>query len=267
MNKKNNIYTIRQTSRACGIGRTTLQRMESDGLITPYSKGENNYRYYDAKSISDINKVNLFHECGFSHRELQELMSDQENALPGFEKMLQDRINVLYFNLENIRAATRAEGPPECAFINIPDLNCYVKDEQGDYSEGSMYEVISGSIDELVSKGYVTNKYYTPFMMLDNPGLFKGEFSSGAANFRVCSPVTTETNGKDIITIPGGRALTFTFIYRKQDAKESFLYLLSELEREGLTPKGTPRVEALFNPLKALEGSDKRIILRLCIMC
>ena len=46
-NKKNDYYSIREAAKACGIGRTTLQRLTDDNLIKPAMIGENKYHYYN----------------------------------------------------------------------------------------------------------------------------------------------------------------------------------------------------------------------------
>ena len=265
MSNTKNLYTIRQASHSCGIGRTTLQRMEEDGMVEPAFIGENKYHYYDAKTIYDINMLTLFQECGFSRTELRKIRA-MDDPLKAFEKILQNRINVLTFNLQNVKAASRADLPPEFVLMDIPDLTCFVTEGKATYSLNTMYKLVSTSIDKVVQKGLLTNKYYTPFLILRNLSQGGPSSKGSSSYYSMCIPIADHRDIAGIQTIKGGHALAVTFVYKEGLGKEYIRLLYNELERSGLEPKSSLRAEALFNPLTPRYDKSKRMLLRLSVM-
>ncbi len=256
-------FSIRQTARACGIGRTTLQRLTDCGLIKPAEIGENSYHYYNAKNIYDINTIKLLSECGFTRTELSSLdMSD--SSMTSFADELQDKINILTFAMENLRDASLRK--PEEAFriIKLPDLICYSEEIPEAHGFYKMSSFVEKALSEVVTRGIQTNQYYPPFTEVDSD-----EFMNGNADthyrLRVMIPLQGKVSGPGIETAPGVTALSVTYKYQPGTSLIYFTMVKNELKARGLSPKGAPRIEALFNPFVNDENSQDNIALRLSI--
>ncbi len=51
--KERKLFTINEVSRACGLSRTTLIRLEESGFFTPYRVDpDTGYRYYDTYNVT-----------------------------------------------------------------------------------------------------------------------------------------------------------------------------------------------------------------------
>ena len=259
--KKN--FSIRQTANACGIGRTTLQRLTDNGLIKPAEIGENRYHYYNAKNIYDINTIQLLSECGFTHRQLTSLdLSD--SVMQTFANELQDKINILTFAMENLRDASDNDPRAAIKIINIPEMDCYVLQSTTIYDFETMSKLVETALGSCVEAGFKINKYYPPFTILDNEKLFT-EHALRSHKCTVCIPLTAGNKGEGIRIIPQVSVLSVTYKYAEGNSRTFYKMLKDEIQRRGMTPQGPTRIEALFNPFINDERSATNIALRLSI--
>ena len=257
-------YSIRQTARSCGIGRTTLQRLTDSGLIRAASIGENRYHYYSAKNIYDINTINLLSECGFTHKQLSSSdMTDE--VMQSFADELQDKINILHFAMENLRDASHSNSKENIRLIKIPDLRCYSVGSNTAYSLKYMSSLVETVLGEVIHKGLKTNRYYPPFIILDNMDFMADGLMDRDYECTVCIPLDGKAMDPAVVTIPHITALSTTYKYKKDLSAERFVMLRDELERLDLVPKGKVRAEALFNPFINDEESYTNIALRISV--
>ena len=262
--KNNGFFSIREAARACGIGRTTLQRMSDDKLIKPAMVGENKYHYYNSKNIYDINMIQLMHECGFSKKELKALNMSPE-IMGAFANRLQDKINMLTFNMENLRAVSLSGHPTGVKILNIPELRCYCMDTNLDYGITEMASHVDEALHETIRKGYETNRYYPPFLIPEPENFLYDDPTGKKYRCKVCIPVISKTADPKIEVLPAVKALSVTFLYKKGENRKYYKMLTDELEDLGLKPASNPRFEALFNPFNYEDDSINSIALRISV--
>ncbi len=264
--KKNSIntYSIREAARACGIGRTTLQRMTDDNLIKPAKIGENKYHYYNSRNIYDINLIQLLHECGFSKKELKSLDMSPK-TMGAFADRLQDKINMLAFSMENLRAVSLSGNPTTVYTINIPELRCYTIKTDLDYGIIEMSNHVDDALHEAIKKGYETNRYYPPFIIPESENFLYDDPTDKKYKCKVYIPVITKTSDPSVETVPATKALSVTFHYTRGGNRTYYKMLTDELQDQGLKPASNPRFEALFNPFNLDEDPINKIALRVSI--
>ena len=78
-------------------------------------------------------------------------------------------------------------------------------------------------------------------------------------------PLEGKASGPGIEMVPGVTALSVTYKYHPGTSLVYFTLAKNELNVRGLSPKGDPRIEALFNPFVNDENSQDNIALRLSI--
>ncbi len=262
MKKNNHLFSIREAAKACGIGRTTLQRMTDEGLVPPAFIGENKYHFYDARSIYDINMVEFMSECGFTRKELQTMGMSAESKAE-FADKLQDKINILTFSMENLRAASFTD--TNVKIINIPSLTCCIGESDLPKSIREATLLVEDLLTETVRAGYHTNRYYPPFFIMKCEEysleyLTRHEFRSVC-----CIPVFPKSRDSKAVVIDSISALSITFPYDGQGVSEYVNLMYEEVNRRGVAPSDYPRVEALFNPFAYNAENRESIALRLSI--
>ncbi len=65
-----NTMSIGQLAKKAEVSNRTLRYYEELGLIHPFSRGENRYRYYDDSHIERIGTIKMLQEAGFSLKEI-----------------------------------------------------------------------------------------------------------------------------------------------------------------------------------------------------
>lgn len=262
MKKNNKLYSIREAAKACGIGRTTLQRMTDEGLVPPAFIGENKYHFYDCRSIYDINMLELMSECGFTRKEIGSIGLSPD-SMAEFASKIQDKINILNFNLENLRAASITDNTFKV--INIPSLTCCTMQRKTPRNIEEMYDLIETLLSDTVKDGYHTNKYYPPFLILKCEEFSPEYYSSRNYDTVCCIPVLSKSKDTGISNTDPVTALSITFQYSVKPIKHYFDLLNRELRDRDLAAKGYPRLEALFNPFPFKDGTRNSLSMRLSV--
>jgi MerR family transcriptional regulator, Zn(II)-responsive regulator of zntA len=63
-------FSIGQLAKRANVSNRTLRYYEELGLITPKSRGENRYRYYDDSHLSRLNTIKMLQDAGFALKEI-----------------------------------------------------------------------------------------------------------------------------------------------------------------------------------------------------
>lgn len=95
--KTKNSNSIIQVAKLTGVSTSLLRKYEREGLLNPKRKEENQYREYDAESISRILGIRQFRKLGIPLKEIEELLGGdnlQKNliSLQKYRNKLLDQI-------------------------------------------------------------------------------------------------------------------------------------------------------------------------------
>jgi len=71
--QKSDQLTVSQFAKLSGLTRTTLSFYDRMGLISPASRGSNNYRYYDSEQLVHINLIRTFQAFGMPIEEIKRM--------------------------------------------------------------------------------------------------------------------------------------------------------------------------------------------------
>lgn len=95
-------YTVKELAKISGVSVRTLHWYDEIGLLKPFSKGTNNYRYYEEQQLLRLQQILFFKELGFALNDIQKLLSqndfDNIKVLNAHRKILENEI-VLKNNL------------------------------------------------------------------------------------------------------------------------------------------------------------------------
>ncbi len=67
------IFSISKFAKYAGVTRETLHFYDKIGLLSPITRGENNYRYYSSDQLAVANVIRSLQESGMSLAEIKEL--------------------------------------------------------------------------------------------------------------------------------------------------------------------------------------------------
>lgn len=90
------VYTVKELAKISGVSVRTLHWYDEIGLLKPFAKGTNNYRYYKKQQLLRLQQILFFKELGFPLNDIQNLLSqndlDNIKALHAHRKILEDEI-------------------------------------------------------------------------------------------------------------------------------------------------------------------------------
>jgi MerR family transcriptional regulator, thiopeptide resistance regulator len=68
------IYSIKKLADLAGVSVRTLHYYDEQGLLKPQSRNRNGYRYYDDKTVMQLQQIMFFRELGFSLKEVKKII-------------------------------------------------------------------------------------------------------------------------------------------------------------------------------------------------
>jgi len=90
-------YRVKELANISGVSVRTLHWYDEIGLLKPFVKGANNYRYYEKEQLLRLQQILFFKELGFTLNEIQNLLSqndfDNIKALNEHRKILENEID------------------------------------------------------------------------------------------------------------------------------------------------------------------------------
>lgn len=79
------LYTIKKLAKISGVTVRTLQYYDKIGLLKPFLKGANNYRYYKEEQLIKLQQVLFFKELDFSLNDIKTLI--EQNAFDNIKSL------------------------------------------------------------------------------------------------------------------------------------------------------------------------------------
>ncbi len=119
------LFSIKEASKASGVSRTTLIRLEKSGLLTPYRIDEQTgYRFYDAQNVAEVGQYQLMQTLGLSREEIADFYN-QKYDTSAFLQEQQEKLNRMQNVLEEIKIRHDPSHHFSYSFIDLPKTVCY----------------------------------------------------------------------------------------------------------------------------------------------
>ena len=215
------LFSIREAARACGVGRTTLLRMEECGFLTPYCiDKKTGYRYYDAQNIAQIGQYQLLQELDLTRSEITDIYY-QNIDISEFIRTQREKINRLQHLLNTLEMRTTQSRDIKISFIDLPEIMCYCKTESNHTLESAeTFAYITHQ--QAIKEGYrmIGQEPMFLFAKSNSSHAFEGEHPEN--EITVCLPVIpTNSSDSNLQTFPKCRAFSMIGY-----GEYSILYLL-----------------------------------------
>lgn len=93
-------YSINHLCKQFSLSRSTLLYYDSIGLLSPSSRGHNNYRRYSSEDVKRLEQICMYRQTGISLAEIKSILEASEGTI---KEVLEKRLNVLNNEIEIIR--------------------------------------------------------------------------------------------------------------------------------------------------------------------
>lgn len=260
----NELFTIRQVCKSCGLSRATLLRLEERGLLAPASiNPETGYRWYDNFNVSQIMQVKLFLDIGMTYDDIA--LYYRSN---GTSRELMERMETKYLLFkrayEEIKLRVDKQEHLSFEFVDLPEYVCCARRARGTTSEEhywTMYHLNS----EVVEKGYRPLASEPLFVIKERTDFLEGTFEEREEDYVCCIPLEPEGAPEEAVVYPACRAFSCLGYGSYAQVPELLNALGREIRARGLKPAGYVRVLGLVAPYTGRDISADNYVTRLAL--
>ena len=264
--EKEKLFTIAQAANACGISRSTLLRMEDEGLLAPALHEDGQYRYYSTVNVLQALQIYNMHRLGLTRREIRPVVDTPDEIGSVIERLESMRDNLSTI-ITHLKKRSLQDPSAVTELLQIPETLCYIKGYELPGGRYNLREYLMETITEAVNAGCRLNADSGPFMRVFRPDLAEGKFTPGLYRYNFCVPIRSHPKGcENIGTVQSRQILSVTWHGRVTDLPDRTLTLAEEARDMGLTPSGWFHVIlVLLNAPAATEDERSHILQLGCI--
>lgn len=119
------LFTVSELARACGVSRATLIRIEECGVLTPcHINPETGYRYYNAYNAAQVGQYLLLQSLGLTREEIAEFYYQKADNT-AFLKAQRKKLDRMQRVLEELEARNRGVLGISFSYIDLPEQTCF----------------------------------------------------------------------------------------------------------------------------------------------
>lgn len=267
MKNNDKLYTINQAATYCSTSRSTIMRMEKEGILKPaYVNEDTGYRYYGTKEILRIIRNLSLSSVGVTHRELADYYSgteSYENLLESLEKKEKELRDLLAI----LRAQTGQEMHLHTASFDFPATYCYTKVLKGVTRPSSVRSHLWETIDETIEKGFSLKRELHPFVSVNAERFLKSDFELLPYDYTVNVPILWkgEEIPENVLFYPKCHTISALLYGGNKDIAEAFSRLGEQVSFHHFIPSGDARVTSIVNSYPGEEIPMEYWVSRVCI--
>ena len=262
---KKKYLTINQLANACSTSRSTLLRMEKDGILEPaYINPENGYRFYDGASVLRVVRNLTFQELGFTHKELRNYYQDAqcyENLL----ESLQQKMKIMEYNMESIRLQLREEKHLSISRFFFPEVYCYTYELKNHIMTDSMRSYIWKALNDALYEGYSVNRRIQPFVMINLREMKNNDYNNIGYDYTICIPVIPNSKSQGLLHLTETQTLSTIVYGGTSDMMDAFAKIQQEEADNNLDVSPMARIIAAVNSYPGEEIPREYWALRVCV--
>lgn len=250
-NDKKKMFRIAEAASACGISRSTILRMEENGLLVPaYIDPSSGHRYYDNHNISRIIEIENLKYMGIGAEKIADYFASGGDA-EVLLAPLEEKLSMLQRSVEELQLRTGRRGNFFSDIIDLPEYICCVSTHEG-MTVPQKYTAMYNFYGECVSRGYILGREPL-FCISERRDYLRGEISEDPFTFHVCVPVSKKEAPAEAVVFPACKALSVLYLGSYKDVNLMWLALGKEVRERNLTPAGYPRVMGIVAPYTGRE--------------
>ena len=236
--EKEELFTIAQAANACSVSRSTLLRMEDEGLLTPALHEEGKYRYYNTVNVMQAMQIYALHRMGLTHKEIRPIVDtpDEIGSVIAQLEYLRDNMDRI---ITDLKKRTLQDPTAVTELLQLPETLCYIKTYDVEGGRYDLRQYLMDAITESIRRGCRLNWDRSPFLRVYRPDLAEGRFTPGLYKYYACVPIQGYPKGcRNIEAVWPRQILSVTWHGQVNDLTDRTLTLAEEAKSRGLVPTG-----------------------------
>ena len=259
------LFSIHEFSRACGVSRASLLRMEECGFLTPYRiDPETGYRYYDAHNAAEVGQFQLLQTLGLSRREITDYYYEKYSNLD-FLKQQRIKLNRMQRVLEELELRSDPSCQFSFSFLELPDITCYCDTEKFTSLEDSETFFYKTHM-ESIGAGFQMDGMEPLFGLSDNEFHMSDNFSAISSKTTACIPIVApDHQDPHVITFKATHAFSCLAKGDYSIIPELCVRFWKEIDQRNLNPAGRARFIGLVSPYSGKHIQQDKYCYRLLV--
>ena len=263
--KEEKYFTIAQAANACGISRSTLLRLEDEGLLTPAIHENGQYRYFSTENVLQAMQITALHRMGLTRRDIRPIVETPEN-IDGIIAQLEDLRGKIDLAITDLKKRTLQDSSTVTELLELPETLCYMKayDVEGDRYDLRQY--LMESVAEAIRAGCRMSWDRSPFIRTHRPDLAEGKYVYNLYRCYVCVPILNRPKDcSHLETVRARTILSVTWHGRVNDLPYRTLNLARQARDRGLKPTGWFHAITMLNAPKS-DDSKSQLLQLGCVV-
>lgn len=264
MNQNDNYLTISQLAKACSTSRSTILRMEADGILTPaYINPENGYRFYDSTSVLRVSRNMTLQEFGITHKELNKYYSNSD-----YDELLhkmEDKLSLMEYHISSLKLQLKRTPHLSLEYFHFPELFCYTETMENITDLTSIRPHLWRVFANAIQKGYSYNKSMHPFVVVDTLSISKNNYQNIGYDYKICVPVLPGKDTSALEHLESCDTISAILYGGSSDMKNAFIKLNKEMVDKNLESNGFARITTVVASLPGEDIPLDHWVQRICL--
>ena len=259
------LFTVKDFSRACGVSRTSLIRMEECGFLKPYRiDPDTGYRYYDAHNAAEVGQFQLLQMLDIPRGEISDLYFQQTDTKEFLQKQ-RKKLSRMQRVLEELELRSDSSRQFMISFVNLPETVCYFRVEDISSPQESERFFFT-THEQCIREGYRLQGTEPMFGLSEDDFRFRADSSPKPIRTTACIPVAyTGREDPNLLTFPAVRAFSVLAHGDYSIIGELCMRFWQEIETRKLQPTGPVRFIGLVAPYTGRHIEQNQFCYRLVV--
>ncbi|MER2057020.1 MAG: MerR family transcriptional regulator [Clostridia bacterium] len=257
------LFTVSELARACGISRTTLIRIEECGILTPCRiNPETGYRSYNAYNAAQVGQYLLLQSLGLTRDEIAEFYL-QKTDRKAFLKAQREKLDRMERVLEELEIRSRGIPGISFSYIDLPEQTCFcLETERSSPEEGELF--FFKAHEQCIREGFQLLGTEPLFGLSSDNWRLTSTQDKAPAKITACIPV--EAEGRDdprLKVFPAIHGFSGVAYGDYSMISELFLRFRQEMDARGIQPAGLVRFYGLTAPYTGIHLTPEHYCYRM----
>ena len=259
------VYTVSQVAQACGVSRSTLLRLEDEGLLIPTI--HDTKRVYSFIDMMKLRQILTLHNYGFTHAVIKEYFEDNGNYTNLFSLLAAKQSDIFYF-MNEMELRMKTEHKIHVQGIYAPEIICHCRNLGKSFPYYAMHtDLIGRQMEEVIKKKYEVSPSRPLFVTTPWEDLANGADFAAEREFTGHIPLAhmPENPDSSVIVIPKHRVLSVLFHGPSVPMPEIIEEMKKKIEREHLVANGPLYLISMVGPHLGLDIPPERYLARIIL--
>lgn len=259
------LFTVSELARACGVSRATLIRIEECGVLAPCRVNpETGYRYYNAYNAAQVGQYLLLQSLGLTREEIADYYYQKKDST-AFLKAQREKLYRMLRVLEELEVRNRGVPGIFFSYIDLPEQTCFCLDaELSSPEEGERF--FYKAHEQCIRNGFQLLGTEPLFGLRSDDWRIPSAPSGKPPKAIACIPV--EARGKNdprLTAFPAIHAFSGLAYGDYSMIGELSLRFWQEADARGIRPAGPARFYGLVAPYTGNHLSPERYCYRMVV--